>query len=157
MNVSRELCLDTDKEWSVIEGESCRVLAFTPFSVIENGKILTGKLIEPYAHAILTLESKKVQGTLKGYVWHKLDFRNPWKVFEERKVRENEEVIIIWTKQNYKYTWQKYVSYFLPKLWIAIFPKGYLEMKADPSLRPKSMSPREFFCPIEVFKWEGMV
>jgi len=152
MRVSRVLRLDTDSEWNEFDGESLRVLEFTPYSLIKNRKIHTDKLREPYAHAILTLECKKVQGLIKGYVWHKIDFRNLWKVFEERTVQENEEVIITWTKQNYKYMWHRYVSYFLPKLWIAIFPKGHLEMIADPSLRPKSMSPREFICPIEVFK-----
>jgi hypothetical protein len=159
VNVSRELSLDTDREWSEFEGESLRVLEFTPYSSIKNGKIFTGKLIEPYAHAILTLESKKVQGTIKGYVWHKLDFRNLWKVFKERKVQENEEVIIIWTKQNYKYTWQKYVSYFLPKLWIAIYPKGHLERRNNPNLRSEFKDAREALHslePIEVIKWEGM-
>lgn len=152
MTVSKEIRLDTDKEWSVIDGEFCRVLQFTPYSSVKNGKIHTDKLTEPYAHAILTLERKKVQGTMKGYIWHKIDFRNLWKVFKERTVQENEEVIIIWTKQNYRYTLCRYFSYFMPKLWIAIYPKGHLEILTEPSLKPEAMSYKEMLSPIEEFK-----
>ena len=150
--------MDTEREWNEFDGETFRVLEFTPYSSIKNGKIHTDKLTEPYAHAILTLERKKVQGTMKGYIWHKIDFRNLWKVFKERTVQENEEVIIIWTKQNYKVTWFRYFRGF-PKLWIAIFPKGHLEMLADPSLRPESMSSKEkleWHWPIELFKPDVM-
>ena len=152
MTVSKEIRLDTEREWNEFDGESFRVLEFTPYSSVKNGKIHTDKLTEPYAHAILTLECKKVQGLIKGYVWHKIDFRNLWKVFKERTVQENEEVIIIWTKQNYKYTWCKYFSYFMPKLWIAIFPTGQLEFIADSNLKPESRNWEEMLTPIELFK-----
>jgi len=155
VNTSRESRLDTEKEWSEIDGELCGVLQFTPFSVIENGKILASKITNPSPHATLTLECKKVQGTIIGYIWHRIDFRNLWKVFMERTVQENEEVIISWTTENYKYTWCKYFSYFMPKLWISIYPEGHFELLADPSLRPDSWGLKER-TPIEVFKPDVM-
>jgi len=160
MTVSGELRLDTDREWAVIDGEPCRVLAFTPFSLIKNGKVLAGKPTDPYPHAILTLECKKVQGIIKGYVWHKIDFRHLWEVFETRTVKENEEVIIFWTKRNYKYFWGRYLSYFLPKLRVDIYRKGWLEYMADPkNWEPESgerPSAKEMLTPIVSLKWEGM-
>ena len=148
MNTSREWNLLTDKEWAVIDGELCRVIEFSPLSCIKEGKILGEKSL-PYA--VVILECKKVPETIKGYVTHKIDFRNLWKVFEERTVQENEEVIIIWTKQNYKVTWLRYFRVY-PKLCVMIFPKGHFEILADPSLRPESMSVREILTPIEEFK-----
>ncbi len=161
MTASDELVLDTDREWSEFDGEALRVLHFTPFSSIKNGKILAGKLTEPYPHAILTLECKKVQGIIKGYVWHKIDFRHLWEVFEEITInKENEEVIIFWTKQHYKIRWMRYFSYFLPKLRVDVCRKGQLEFYADPEkwqpVSGERPSAKEMLTPIVSLKWEGM-
>lgn len=164
MEDPNKLVLDTDKEWSEFDGEALRVLHFTPFSSIKNGKILAGKLTDPYPHAILTLECKQVKGVrnhllIKGYIWHKIDFRHLWTVFEEFTVNENEEVIIFWTKQHYKIRWLRYFGGF-PKLRVDICRKGQLEFYADPeNWQPESgkrPSPKEMLTPFLSLKWDGM-
>ncbi len=156
MTIPDELVLLKDREWAVIDGEPCRVLNFTPFSVIENGKIYAGKSLDPYPHAVLTLECKKIQCNIKGHIWHKIDFRNLWKVFEERRIQDNEEVIIFWTIRHYKYFWGKYLSYFLPKLRVLVCHKGWLEFITHSGLKPESMSYEEMLRPIVDLKWSFM-
>ena len=129
MKVSHELSLLKDREWSVIDGEPCRVIEFSPLSCIKEGKILGEKSL-PYA--VIILECKKVQEVIRGYVTNKTDFINLWKVFKERTIKENEEVIICWTKQHYKYRWLRYFSVIYPKLRILVCRKGHLEFMADP-------------------------
>jgi len=150
---SPELSLPTDGEWAVIDGEPCRVLEFIPWGCIREGKIIADKA-DSYASVIL--ECKKVPETIKGYITHKIDSRNLWEVFKERAIKENEEVIICWTKQHYKYRWLKYFRSF-PKLRVIIFPTGHLEFMADPNLKPESKSYEEMLTPIVDLKPEIMV
>jgi len=157
MKASPELSLLKDREWTVIDGEPCRVVEFTPWSHIKEGKIFGDKKL-PYA--VVILECKKVKDTIRGYITHKLDFIHLWKVFKERTVKEDEEVIIYWTIQNYRYRWLKYFSVYLPKLWVLVFPKGHLEFIADPNWQSESgkrPSSKEMLIPIVNLKPEIMV
>lgn len=152
MKISRELSLLKDSEWSVIAEEPCRVIQFTPLSWIKEGKVCGTKTL-PYASVIL--ECKKVSNTIKGYITNKTDFIHLWKVFKERTIKENEEVIVVWTIEHYKHKWLKYFSVFLPKLWVLIFPKGHLEFMADPNWQPESNgrpSYEEMLSPIASWK-----
>lgn len=63
-----------------------------------------------------------------------MDFRHLWAAFKTRKVKEDEEVIIFWTKKHYKrYTLP---SVFMPKLWVIIYPKGFYDLLINPDSRP---------------------
>ena len=156
MKVYEELSLLTDKEWSVIEGEACRVLEFIPYGCITEGRIIASS-IAPYASVIL--ESKNIQGMIKGHIMHKIDFRHLWEVFEERTIQDNEEVIIIWTKQHYKIKLLKYFKCF-PTLWVTVHRKGFLEFITDrENWQPESgkrPSTFEMLTPIVSLKWEMM-
>ena len=151
-----ELSLLRDEDWSLIDGEACRVLEFIPWGCIRDGRIIAAKT-GPYASVIL--EWKKSRGTIKGYITHKIDFRHLWEVFEERTLKENEEVIIFWTKRHYKIRWLRYFRSF-PKLRVDIYRRGYLEFLADPkNWHPESgerPSAKEMLTPIVSLKWEGM-
>ncbi len=61
-----------DSEWSLINGEPCKVINFTPLSSVENGKVVALNKTEPYAS--VTLECKKLPQQTKGFICHKLDF-----------------------------------------------------------------------------------
>ncbi len=148
MKISSDLSLLKDSEWSRFDGEPCRVIEFNPMCWIEEGRIYGSKK-QPYASIIL--ECKKVSNTIRGYITHKIDFIHLWKVFKERTVKENEEVIIVWTIEHYKPKWIKYFSVFQPKLWVMIFPEGHLEFMADPNWQPeagKRPSVKEMLIPI---------
>ena len=42
-----EILLRNDKEWSVIDGELCRVKVFTPWARVENGRVIVPSKTEP--------------------------------------------------------------------------------------------------------------
>ena len=148
MTDSEELVLLTDKEWSVVDGEACRVVKFEPYSRIIEGKIYGPEEI-PYASVIL--ECKKVHGTIRGYVTHKIDFTHLWMVFQERTVKEDEEVIICWTVHNYKHPWLMHPSAMYPKLLVAVHYKGFLA-----NCTPKNRTNEEMLTPIVLLKPEVM-
>jgi hypothetical protein len=100
-NSETEIVLLKDSEWSKIDGQPCKVLHFTPFATIDNGKIKDTGFNMPYC--ALTIECRQLPNKATGYITHKIDFVNLWKVFKERGVHEQEEVIIFWTKENYKH------------------------------------------------------
>ncbi|MDO9333242.1 MAG: hypothetical protein Q7T57_01805 [Dehalococcoidales bacterium] len=92
---SSEITLLKDSEWERIEGTACRVIQFTPFASIENGKIKNAGLSKPYC--AVTIECKDLPSITTGYVTHKIDFQHLWAVFKIRGVKEGEEVLIFWT------------------------------------------------------------
>lgn len=124
-----------DSEWSVIDGEPCRVIDFTPLALVKNGKVIASNLTDPYA--LITLECKKMQNKIKGYVTHKMDFSHLWIAFRERGISDNEEVIIMWTTKHYKYKFLKLLSRAYPKMWVMICPKGALEIMVDSNWKPE--------------------
>jgi len=138
-----------DREWAVIDGECCRVVNFEPYSQIIEDKVCGPKEI-PYAS--VTLECKKVQGTITGYITHKIDFTHLWMVFKERTIKEDEEVIIIWSIKHYKFPYKLIFKFFnsavWPKLRVLVFRKGHFEFVTNPNCRPKNKSCEEMLVPI---------
>jgi hypothetical protein len=131
-----EIVLLKDKEWSVIDGEPCRVTHFgTLGSLVDiDGKVHAMDKTTPYAS--VTTECEKLGKNVTGYITHKEDFRHLWAAFKERKVGEDEEVIIFWTKTNYK-RGVKFFSGFMPKLWVMVCPKGAYELMVDSDYKPE--------------------
>ena len=152
MTPSEELILLTDEDWSVIDQEPCRVLGFMPGGCIREGKIIVDKE-GPYASVLL--QCRKIRGTVKGYVTREIDFRHLWRVFRERILQENEEVIIFWTKEHHECEWLRPFR-SLPTLTVMVCHRGWLEFMGDPSLKPESMSFEEMLRPIVYLKWAGM-
>jgi hypothetical protein len=96
------------REWSVIDGEPCRVTDFgTLGSLIDtNGKVHAMDKAMPYAS--VTMECKKLGKNVTGYITHKMDFQHLWAAFKERKKGEgrrrgdnylDQEALQIQTKQ----------------------------------------------------------
>jgi len=131
-----EIVLLKDKEWSVIDGEPCRVFNFNPLgsSVDTDGKVHAMDKTTPYAG--ITIECQKLGKNISGFITHKIDFKHLWAAFRERTVKEDEEVIIIWTRKHYK-TGIKFVSAFMPKLWVAVCPKGAFKLMTDDDYKPE--------------------
>ena len=123
----------TDSEWGSVDGDACRVFQFSPFGWPEEGRICVPKRI-PYA--AIHFECTRVPGTIKGYITHRVDFLHLWQAFIERGVRDDEEVVVYWTIQNYKFKWLRYFSVIFPKLWVTISHKGFFEfMKGHREVR----------------------
>jgi hypothetical protein len=125
-----------DKEWSVIDGEPCRVIDFSPLgSLIDaDGEIQSIDKTTPYAS--ITLECKKLGKNIRGYITHKIDFKHLWAAFRERTLKEDEEVIIFWTKKHYK-GGVKHFSAFMPKLRVMVCPKGAFELMINDNHKPE--------------------
>ena len=135
-----KIVLIKDSEWSVIDGEACRVTYFgTLGSLVDiDGKVHAMDRTTPYA--TVTMECKKLGNNISGYITHKMDFQHLWAAFKDRMVKEDEEVIIIWTRKNYKVgSWigGKLYSAFMPKLWVMVCPKGSFELMTDSDYKPE--------------------
>lgn len=127
-----EIVLWKDSEWSVIDGELCRVNRFSPLGSIvdEDGQVNAMNKTTPYAS--ITFECSKLGKNITGYITHKEDFQHLWAAFEERTVKEDEEVTIIWTKKHYK-RGIKLFARVMPKLWVMIKPKGAYDIMVNPN------------------------
>ena len=140
-----------DREWSVIDGEPCRIIEFTPLATIENGKVITLNKTEPYASVIL--ECKKLPEQTKGFICHKMDFQHLWAAFNERGVKENEEVIIFYSKKHLK-SYAKLFSVFMPRLWVMICQKGTFELMTNPDSRPELQGEARFLAERPIIEWK---
>ena len=123
-----------DSQWSVIDGELCRVIDFTPLGLIKDGKVLALNKTTPYAS--ITLECRKLPKKITGFICHKMDFMHLWSAFKERGIKQDEEVLIFWSKKHYKKLY-KIFSAFLPRLWVMVCPKGAFELEVDPGYKPE--------------------
>ena len=116
-----EITLIKDGEWSVIDGEPCRVIDFTPWGSVKDGKFVSPLKLMPYA--TIHIECKKLRKAT-GLITNKMDFMHLWAAFKERTIKQNEEVIIFWSKKNYKIKLLKFFPGFWPKLWVMVCQKG---------------------------------
>jgi len=92
----------------------------------------------PYAS--IHIECKKIPGKITGFITHKIDFINLWNAFKERGVKENEEVLIIWSIKHYKNKIFKVFSRVMPKLWVMIWRKGAFEMFVNLNQKTESLT-----------------
>ena len=135
-----EIVLLKDSEWSAIDGEPCRVTSFDPLGSLVDigGKVRAMDKTTPYAS--VAVECKKLGKNVTGYITHKEDFKHLWLAFRDRKVKDDEEVIICWTRERYKVhssVGKKLYSAFMPKLWVMVCPKGAYDLFVDSNCRPE--------------------
>lgn len=149
-----EVTLLKDREWSVIDGELCRVIDFVPLCLIKNGKVLA--LNKPTPYASVHVECKKLPTKITGFICHKIDFMHLWMAFKERTVKQDEEVIIIWTKKHYKKIY-KIFSAFMPRLWVMICPNGAFELKVNPSYKPELTGEARWKATKPIIDWKPEV
>jgi len=148
---NEKIILLRDREWSVIDGEVCRVLDFTPLCVVKNGKI---QRIDVMPYASIRIRCKKIPHEIIGFINYREDFKSLWSAFKERGVKGEEEVLVVWSKKDYKFKWLRFFSFLLPKLRVMICPKGAFELITDPESRPELQGEARFKAerPIVIFK-----
>ncbi len=123
-----EPVLGKDIPWDTIKGELCRVIEFVPLGSVKDGKVWTPNVAMPYGS--LTIECKELPNQkAKWLITHRIDFMHLWEVFKERKVKEDEEVLVGYYR--YRTTLGKLFSSFFPKIYIMIYPKGSFEKFTD--------------------------
>lgn len=147
-----EVSLLKDSEWSIIDGEVCRVIDFTPWGFVKDRKISTINRWTPYAS--LTIECKKISGKATGFITHKMDFLHLWAAFKERGIKQNEEVIIIWSKKNYKFKLLNFLPGFWPKLWVMICQKGAFELITDSNYKPELHGEARAMAEMPIIDWK---
>ena len=150
MNKS-EVTFLKDKDWAVIDGEICRVTAFTPLSgSIKNGHVEAFDKTTPYAS--VEFESPKLNGKATGFITQKTDFAMLWAAFNEptlqisgvnlevagnidSETREPERWLV-WTGKRYR-RGVGLMKGVLPKLIVMLCPKGAYELMTDNSSSPE--------------------
>ena len=148
-----KIVLIKDSEWSVIDGEPCRVIDFGPFgSLIDiDGKVLSIDKTTPYAG--VTMECKKLGENIRGYITHKMDFQHLWAAFKERTVAEDEEVIIFWTKKHYQRS-ARLFSALMPKLRVMVCSKGAFELIVDSNYNPELTGEARWNAMKPIIEWK---
>jgi len=146
--------LRKDSDWDTIDGEVCRVIKFSPNGAIKNGKIAMYNKMSPYASIII--ECKKLPVETTGFICHKMDFMHLWKAFEERGIKENEEVLILWSKKHYNKLYKIFAA-FLPRLWVMICSKGAYESMSDPSYKPEIHGEARYKFERPIVEWKPEV
>lgn len=133
-----EKTLLSDKQWSRIDGELCRVMEFTPMMgcSVENGMVID-KLKGATPYASVTLECETLKEKTTGYITHKVDFKNLWEVFNNRTIStQSEEVLLYWTKKHYSNVISKILSFSMPKVIVSVCPRGTYERSYGVKLVP---------------------
>lgn len=142
-----EIILLKDKEWSLIDSKLCLVTDFQPLmgSCVKDGIVISPVTSMPYA--TLSIVAKGVDEKINGFVTHKIDFANFWEAFRDRKIFDDEEILMYWTTKNYRNIIVKFISWImlslmgaspLPKIILMICPKGmYNKLPNDYQLDPK--------------------
>ena len=152
-SISADKVLLKDSQWSIIDGELCRVVDFVPMASVKGGKISADK-VTPYASVVL--ECNKFPTKIKGFITHKIDFLHLWVAFKERGIEQDEEVLIFWSKKHYKKVF-KIFSAFLPKLWVMICPRNAFELWTNDSYRPELTGEARFLAYRPIIDWKPAV
>ena len=152
-----EIVLWKDREWSQIDGELCRVTDFGSLGsfVDADGKAHAGSKTMPYG--AITLECKRLGTDVTGFICHKIDFQHLWAAFRERKIGKDEEVIIVWTRKQYKWKVTRLFAITMPKLQVMICPKGAYELMTNPKGNPELPSTEWFAATRPLVQWKPPV
>lgn len=155
-NNSSDIVLLKNKDWSLIDGDTCKVVDFNPFlHSVKDGKALPlGKeMWTPYA-SVTFICTKAPREKITGFITHKMDFENLWEAFKERKIKQNEEVLFMWSRKNYKFKFLRFISGSLPKLWIMICKKGAYKLITDQNYKPKLTGKARFLAERPIREWK---
>lgn len=135
-----------DNDWSIVDGEPCRVIDFN----------LSGLNPNSVFYASVVFECKRFPKQFVGYIAHMLDYRHLYEALNKRRVRKNEEAIFFWTKRNYK-SYAKILSHFMPRLWVMIYAKGAFELLSDPNFKPELHGEARWNAEKPIIDWKPRV
>lgn len=149
-----EIIFLRDREWSIIDGEICRVTDFIPSDFIKDRKALALRKTLPYAS--VNLECKILPTKITGFICHKIDFMHLWMAFKERSIKQDEEVLIIWTKRNYKNIY-KFFTAFMPRIWVMICHKDAFELSVNQRYKPELSGEARWNANKPIIQWKPEV
>lgn len=142
-----EFVLLKENQWIAIEDEICRVQAYHKTEI--KGTEM------PYAR--VELECPKYNKIISGFITHKVDFSNLDYFFNSRKIKDNEELLITWSRKRYSTLGKllyKYFSIFFPKIHIMVCRKGSYEKMTSKEWKEKHKGEAAFLevAPIETLQ-----
>jgi hypothetical protein len=147
-----EIVFLRDDEWSVIDGCECLVKEFRPMAAtVEDGKVVAPSRRLPYA--AVDFVCAEFEGDATGFITHRDDFRHLWTAVNDRGIGDDEELIIIWTRQ-YPSWWARRTSKALPKLVVWVCPSGAYELMTDPGARPELAGEERFQALRPIAEWK---
>jgi len=119
--------------WKQVEGQFLRVRWCNLFASIQDGTI------EPTpmgSYAALGVECPSLTGEAFIVVSSEVDFRHLWELYKQRRVADDEEVLLSHVPVDEK-RFGRLIGMLLPCLDIMVYPKGHLEEAYDPEFRPQ--------------------
>ena len=125
--------LGKDVPWKQVEGQLLRVKSHLFVASMQDSKV---KAPPVGAYAALEVECAEPTGDALIMVSHKLDFKHLWELYKERKVLDDEEVLVAYAPVGRGIG--RAARMFLPCLDIMVYPKGWLEEACDPTFKPKN-------------------
>jgi hypothetical protein len=147
------IVLRKDSEWIQIDKELCRVIDFVPSASIQNGRVMTSDNTAPYAS--IQLECRKMPDKkIEGFITNKTDFIHLWAAFNERGIKQDEEVIVSWTRNNYKNFVYKLFSAFMPKLWVMVCPRDAFKIMNFSDFRPDLSGEARYLAKAPIVEWK---
>ncbi len=151
---SKSVTILRDDDLKLIDGLVCKVINFTPWSVIENGKVKSlNKSFDPYA--ALTVQCSKYEEELNWFITHKKDFIHLWEAFKIRGIKKNEEVLIAYSSSEWSGL-QKLFAFILPKLHILICHVGAYELISNKNYRPELTGEARFLAERPIIEWNPL-
>ena len=144
--------LGVDIPWKTIDKEILRMVEFRPHSKVEGNEV---KSIPNFPYAMLDVESPKLQQKATLYVTHKLDFMNVHNAFDKKK--DGEEILVVWTNNNYKSFLHKLVSATMPKLIVWLCKKGAYELMTDKDHKPELSGEARYLAEKPLTEWKPEV
>ena len=153
-NEKPEIVLLKDSDWSIVDDSFCKVIDFSPLSILRNGEVI-GSMDMPYAS--IRIECTKLPKIAKGFITHKIDFIHLWYAFKERTISQNEEVLIIWSIKHYKSWITKLLSAIMPKLWVMVCKKDAYKLWTDKSYKPELTGETRFLAQMPITEWKPEV
>jgi len=151
--MSSDGALLKDRDWGVIDGDICRVTNFSPLCSFKDGKVVTRDKATPYAS--VEVEYKKLSAKRVGFICHKVDFIHLWTAFKEK--RQDQEVLVIWSRRHYKLWLYKLLSAFMPKMWILLCPEGAFELETDNAYKPELTGEARWKATAPIMEWKPEV
>jgi hypothetical protein len=120
--------------WKQVEGQFLRVRWCRLFASIRGGMIKPAPMD---AYAALGVECPSLIGEAFIVVSNEVDFRHLWDLYEQRRVADDEEVLLSHVPVDDK-GFGRLMVMALPCLDIMVYPKGHFKEAYDPEFRPLS-------------------
>jgi len=114
-----------DGDWNLVARKFCKVKEFVPMAIMQNGRVLDVSKHLPYASVVFECEG--IPYPIKGFISHKIDFKNLWAAFKERPLGENEVVTIEWAKYRLR-GFTKLTACALPGFCVMVFNKESIKL-----------------------------